>query len=111
MAQPLPLGDPATTAVVFIECQNGVLGDLDGVVAIPALRAARGQLIDRLVDLAGAARTAGVVTVHAVCEGRTPQVPHLKAPLYRLIGPNTEGWNRDHPATQVVPALLDERDI
>jgi nicotinamidase-related amidase len=111
MARPLPLGDPATTAVVFIECQNGVLGDLEGVVAIPALKAARGQLVDRLVELADAARSAGIVTVHATCEGRTPQVPHLAAPLYRLIGPSTEGWNRDHPATQVLPQLLDERDL
>jgi nicotinamidase-related amidase len=108
MTDALPLGDPTTTAVVFIECQNGVFKQ---DAAIPALRDELDAQVDRLVDLAGAARAAGVLTVHATCEGMAGGQPPTTAPLYRLIGPATAEWQPGHPATKVIDELLDPRDL
>lgn len=108
MAEPLPLGDPGSTAVVFIECQNGVFG---AQAAVPALRDQLGPLVDRLVELADAARSAGVMTVHATCVGMSGGAPVTPAPLYRLIAQNSADWEPGHPATEVIPELLDRRDV
>jgi len=104
---PLPLGDPDSTAVVFIECQNGVFGE---DAAIPALQASLAGVVDRLVELAVAARTSGVRVVHATCEGAGP-VPHTPAPLYRLIASRSADWAPGHPATQVIDELADPGDV
>jgi nicotinamidase-related amidase len=108
MASTLPLGDPQKTAVVFIECQNGVFG---AQAAIPALQAELTSLVERLVTLADAARAAGVTTVHATCVGTAGRVPNIPAPLYRLIGPASDEWHPGHPATQIIDELQDDRDI
>lgn len=54
---------PAHTALVIVECQRGVIGELAN---LPALAdAARSGLIPAIAGLAGAARAAGVKVIHA----------------------------------------------
>ncbi|MCY3576645.1 MAG: cysteine hydrolase [bacterium] len=61
--------DPATTALVLQECQNGVIGELS---ALPALaEAAREGLIPNVAALANAARAAGVRVIHCTAQHRT----------------------------------------
>ena len=69
---PLDLGelvDPATTAVVTMELQRGVVGDR---AAIPALAdaVAAGQVVERATEVVRAARAAGARVVHCVAEFR-----------------------------------------
>ena len=62
----LVLGDlvaPAHTALVIVECQQGVIGDLANLPALA--EAARGGLVPAVAELARAARAAGVKVVHA----------------------------------------------
>lgn len=61
--------DPATTALVLQECQNGVIGDHS---ALPALaEAAKEGLIPNVAALADAARAAGVRVIHCTAQHRT----------------------------------------
>ena len=60
--------NPATTALVLQECQNGVIGELS---ALPALAtAAKTGLIPNAAALAAAARAAGVRVVHCTAQHR-----------------------------------------
>lgn len=64
---PLPeLVEPQTTAVVCIECQNGVIGP-DSI--LPALAGDAQDLVAGLGRLLKVAREAGVLVVHATFEG------------------------------------------
>lgn len=65
---PGTLLDPAHTALVINECQNGVVGER---AVFPALaEAARAEAIPNLARLAKAARAAGVPVVHTVAHHR-----------------------------------------
>lgn len=108
---PKPLShnfDPATVAVLCVECQNGVLGP-DAV--LPALAADSGELIATLHKLLVAARAAGVHVVHATYEGALGGNPTGTARLWRTLGPATADWRPGGFATQVVPDLLAPSDI
>lgn len=60
--------DPATTALVLQECQNGVIGELS---ALPALaEAAKEGLIPNAAALADAARAVGVRVIHCTAQHR-----------------------------------------
>lgn len=60
--------DPATSALVLQECQNGVIGELS---ALPALaEAAKEGLIPNMAALAATARTAGVRVIHCTAQHR-----------------------------------------
>ena len=62
------VSDPATTALVLQECQNGVIGEMS---ALPALaEAAKEGLIPNVAELAAAARTAGVRVIHCTAQHR-----------------------------------------
>ncbi len=61
------LVDPAHTAIVTSEVQNGVVGERS---ALPALAEAAAPMIDRLAHLCGAARSVGVRVVHATAYRR-----------------------------------------
>ena len=61
------LADPAHTAVVTSEVQNGVVGERS---ALPALAEAAGPMVERLAVLLGAARPAGVRVIHATAARR-----------------------------------------
>jgi nicotinamidase-related amidase len=105
---PKPLGDPRTTAVVFVECQEGVLG---AEPALPALSADIGDLVGTLVKLANSARDAGVLTVHATLEGVPGEPLTTPAPLYRALVEPTRAWEPGYLATRVIPELQDPRDV
>lgn len=98
----------ARTAVVCVECQNGVLG-ADSV--LPALATDSAGLVDSVRRLLDAAREFGARVVHATYEGSLGGVPTGTARLWRALGPATAEWQPGAIATQVVPELLDPTDI
>ncbi|MDV6264716.1 isochorismatase family protein [Rhodococcoides yunnanense] len=100
--------DLSGTAVVAIECQNGTLGE---DVAIPALRDAAGDLVDRIDDVLRTARSHGVRVLHAVYEGALGASNLGTEPLWRFIGPASEQWGPGTLPTRVLPRLLDATDI
>ncbi|MBW5480601.1 cysteine hydrolase [Streptomyces bambusae] len=61
--------DPATTALLTVECQNGVVGEES---ALPELAAAARDsgMLARVAELVAAAHRAGVQVLHAVAERR-----------------------------------------
>lgn len=103
--------DPATTAVVTSECQNGVIG-VEPI--FPALAAvAREAAVENIVRLVDGARAAGVQVVHAVAlrrpDGRGASRnarlfgAAAKAPV--ALAPGTE-------AAALIPGLgPDDRDL
>ncbi|MFJ3928468.1 cysteine hydrolase [Streptomyces sp. NPDC090022] len=65
----MPELDPATTVLLTVECQNGVVGE-DSALPELAGAARDSGMLNRVADLAAAARGAGVQVVHAVAERR-----------------------------------------
>ncbi|WP_050997137.1 MULTISPECIES: cysteine hydrolase [Frankia] len=104
---PRPI-DPRTSAVVLVECQNGVLGP-DSM--LPSLAADSADIRDGLRRLVTAARSAGVLVVHATFEGWLGSTDPGTAPLWRTAAQSSKDWGPGHPATQVVPDLLDPTDL
>lgn len=106
---PLTPDDPATVAVVCIECQQGVLGPQS---VLPALAADIGGLVPVLGRLLDAARGAGVHVVHATYAGPLAgSSPTGTARIWRVLGPATAGWTPDSPESQVLPGLLGAGDF
>jgi nicotinamidase-related amidase len=99
---------PAATAVLCVECQNGVLGP-DSV--LPALASDSSDLIANVGRLLDAARRFGARVVHATYEGSLGGRPTGTARLWRVLGPATEHWAPGIPETAVVAELLDPRDL
>lgn len=100
--------NPDTTAVVCVECQNGVLGPQS---VLPALAADSSELVSNVGRLLHAARRFGARVVHATYEGALGGRPTGTARLWRLLGPATEHWIPGSPDTQVVAELSDPSDI
>lgn len=94
---------PQRTAVLFIECQNGLLGD--GAV-LPALAEAARPAVAAMARLARGARAAGARVVHLtyapVAEGRSA---NRRTPLTRWLEPLIAGWHPGHPATEPIPEI------
>ncbi|GAA2068089.1 cysteine hydrolase [Streptomyces albiaxialis] len=61
--------DPATTALLTVECQRGVVGDDSALPELADAARASGAL-ERVARLTAAAHAAGVQVVHAVAERR-----------------------------------------
>lgn len=105
MSGPL-LGDlvsPARTAVITSEVQNGVVGERS---ALPALAAAAGPMIDGLVRLLGAARSAGVHVVHATAERRVDGLgSNTNARLFNAVRKSPVTLAPGTPESQVVAQL------
>jgi nicotinamidase-related amidase len=96
-----------STAVVCVECQNGVLGP-DSI--LPALAADAQPALGTIERLLTSARAAGVLVVHtpyAGCLGAGPGT----TPLMRSTARATADWAPGHPATQILPQLLDPSDL
>ncbi|NLA36733.1 MAG: cysteine hydrolase [Actinobacteria bacterium] len=75
--------DPATTAVVTMECQRGVVGDL---ATFPALRAAvvESETLATIAGVLTEARRAGATVVHALAVFRADRAGSFtNAPLLR----------------------------
>ncbi|MFF1781909.1 cysteine hydrolase [Streptomyces virginiae] len=65
----MPDLDPATTALLTVECQNGVVGEESGLPEL-AKEARDSGMLERVAALVDAARGAGVQVLHAVAERR-----------------------------------------
>ncbi|MEU3192796.1 cysteine hydrolase [Streptomyces sp. NPDC006992] len=61
--------DPATTALLTVECQRGVVGE-DAALPELAHQARSSGALDRIAQLVGAAHRRGVQVLHAVAERR-----------------------------------------
>jgi nicotinamidase-related amidase len=99
--------NPDTTAIVCVECQNGVLGPES---VLPALATDSGDLVGNVRRLLDAARKFGARVVHATYEGSLGGRPTGTARLWRALGPATAHWAPGSPETAVVPQLLGPGD-
>jgi nicotinamidase-related amidase len=100
--------DPETTAVVCVECQNGVLGPES---VLPALAADSSELVFAVRRLLDSARQFGARVVHATYEGNLGGRPTGTARLWRALGPATAQWAPGSAATTVLPELLAPTDL
>ena len=96
--------DPATTALVLQECQNGVIGELS---ALPALaEAAKEGLIPNVAALADAARAAGVRVIHCTAQHRADGWGgNRNARLFRAMPKMPVQLHVGTPAVEVVPEI------
>ncbi|KJY30481.1 MULTISPECIES: cysteine hydrolase [Streptomyces] len=82
----MPEFDPATTALLTVECQNGVVGEESALPEL-AKEARDSGMLGRVAALAAAARGAGVQVVHAVAERRPDGLgAGTNARLFRAAG-------------------------
>jgi len=95
------------TAVVCVECQDGVLGEHS---VLPALGTDAAPLLKNIVRLADGARAAGIRVVHATFGGLLG-TPTGTAPIWRRLAPATADWEPGHPAVAVVPELSHPDDL
>ena len=100
--------NPHTTAIICVECQNGVLGS-DSV--LPTLAADSADLVTSLARLLEAARDFGARVVHATYEGSFGGTPTGTARLWRTLAPATAGWTPGDSATTVLPELFAPTDL
>jgi nicotinamidase-related amidase len=100
--------DPEATAVVCVECQNGVLGPES---VLPALAADSSELVSSVRRLLDSARQFGARVVHATYEGNLGGRPTGTARLWRALGPATAQWAPGSAATTVLPELLAPTDL
>lgn len=96
--------DPATTALVLQECQNGVIGELS---ALPALaEAAKEGLIPNVSELAAAARSAGLRVIHCTAQHRADGWGgNRNARLFRAMPKMPVQLHVGTPAVEVVPEI------
>jgi nicotinamidase-related amidase len=96
------VSDPRATAVLFVECQRGVVGDLS---VLPALAEAARPALAAMGRLAAGARASGVTVAHLtylpLAGGRSAS---RRAPLMRATTASSE-WHPAHPAFEIVPEI------
>ena len=96
------MSGPRTTALLFVECQRGVVGDLS---VLPALAEAARPALAVMGRLAAGARGAGVQVVHLtylpVADGRSAS---RRSPLMRATSA-TASWVDGDPALEIVPEI------
>ncbi|MEV7445126.1 cysteine hydrolase [Streptomyces sp. NPDC091204] len=82
----MPDLDPTTTALLTVECQNGVVGEESALPEL-AKEARDSGMLDRVAALVDAARGAGVQVLHAVAERRPDGLgANTNARLFRAAG-------------------------
>ncbi|MFC9813929.1 cysteine hydrolase [Streptomyces virginiae] len=82
----MPDLDPATTALLTVECQNGVVGEESALPEL-AKEARDSGMLERVAALVDAARGAGVQVLHAVAERRPDGLgANTNARLFRAAG-------------------------
>jgi nicotinamidase-related amidase len=103
MPRPEVTLDPATTALVVVECQNGVVGQGS---ALPALADAAAAILPVIGRVAQAARKARAPVLHLTF---VPAYGGLSmngnTPLQHGIAGATSGWTADGLGTQVVDEI------
>jgi nicotinamidase-related amidase len=93
---------PEQTALLFVECQRGVVGDLS---VLPALAESARPALAAMGRLATGARAAGVQVAHLTyLPGAGGRTANRRAPLMRATTSTAE-WSDAHPAAQVVPEI------
>jgi nicotinamidase-related amidase len=96
------MGTPRTTALLFVECQRGVIGDLS---VLPALAAAAQPALATMARLATGARRTGVQVVHLtylpLADGRSAS---QRSPLMRATA-STAGWRDSDEALEIVSEI------
>ena len=94
--------EPRTTALLFVECQRGVIGDLS---VLPALAEAAQPALAAMGRLATGARRSGVQVVHLtylpLAGGRSAS---QRSPLMRATT-STAAWRDADAALDIVPDI------
>jgi nicotinamidase-related amidase len=96
------MSEPRGTALLFVECQRGVIGDLS---VLPALAEAAQPALAAMSRLAGGARSAGVQVVHLtylpLAGGRSAS---QRSALMRATA-STAAWRESDAALEIVPDI------
>jgi nicotinamidase-related amidase len=100
---------PERTALVLVECQRGVVGDLS---VLPELAQMARPALERIGALARSARSAGVTVAHLTYAPMPGgRATNLRSPLTRNTAASSE-WGPDRPGAEVVPEVgLDPGDL
>ncbi|MFE5804468.1 cysteine hydrolase [Streptomyces sp. NPDC056491] len=108
----MPDLDPATTALLTVECQNGVVGEESALPEL-AKEARDSGMLARVAALADAARGAGVQVLHAVAERRPDgRGANANARLFRAAGKLPVRQLTGSPAVEVAaPITVAEQDL
>lgn len=105
--------DPATTVLLTVECQRGVVGD--GAAALPELAAqARSSgALHRIARLVAGAHRTGVQVVHAVAERRPDgRGSNRNARLFRAAAKLSVQQHPGTPAVRIAPPIeVTEEDL
>ncbi|MCU1595104.1 MAG: isochorismatase family protein [Frankiales bacterium] len=100
--KPLP-ALPSETALLLVECQNGVIG-IDSV--LPDLAAVVRPSLPIIARLATGARDHGVQVVHLTFSPLAGNRSCNRKPLlFKGVLRNMDDWGPDNPATQVVDEI------
>ncbi|MFE9559503.1 cysteine hydrolase [Streptomyces sp. NPDC006487] len=104
--------DPATTALLTVECQNGVVGEESALPEL-AKEARDSGMLDRVAALVEAARGAGVQVLHAVAERRPDGLgANSNARLFRAAERLPVRQLTGSPAVEVAaPITVAEQDL
>jgi nicotinamidase-related amidase len=96
------MSEPRTTALLFVECQRGVIGDLS---VLPALAAAAQPALAAMTRLAAGARGVGVQVVHLtylpLAGGRSAS---QRSPLMHATA-STAAWEGSGEPLEIVPEI------
>ena len=97
------ISEPSSTAILYIECQNGLLGPHS---ALPQIAAAAKPHVPSMARLAAGARTAGATVVHltAVPVSGTRSF-NRRSPLFGGLMDVLADWTHDHPAVQPIDEI------
>ncbi|THA78845.1 cysteine hydrolase [Streptomyces sp. A0592] len=108
----MPDLDPATTALLTVECQNGVVGEESALPEL-AKEARDSGMLGRVAALVDAARGAGVQVLHAVAERRPDGLgANTNARLFRAAGKLPVRQLAGSRAVEVAaPITVAERDL
>ncbi|WP_030842374.1 cysteine hydrolase [Streptomyces sp. NRRL F-4474] len=108
----MPDLDPATTALLTVECQNGVVGEESALPEL-AKEARDSGMLGRVAALVDAARGAGVQVLHAVAERRPDGLgANTNARLFRAAGKLPVQQLAGSRAVEVAePITVAERDL
>src|SRR3984893_16562037 len=99
------LADPAHTAVLTMEMQRGVIGDLASIPTLAEAAASTG-IVDATARLLDAARRAGARVVHCTAQFRPARAGSAtNAPLLAVMLRNPGHLVVDSDAAQVMPEL------
>ncbi|MFJ3978040.1 cysteine hydrolase [Streptomyces sp. NPDC090021] len=108
----MPDLDPVTTALLTVECQNGVVGEESALPEL-AKEARDSGMLGRVAALVEAARGAGVQVLHAVAERRPDGLAaNTNARLFRAAGRLPVRQLTGSRAVEVAaPLTVAERDL